>query len=225
MKTVKFKNYFCYHTINMPKKPWYKHLVFVIPAAVVLAVVLFYLLRVPILQSMGNYLRSEDEPAKTRYLFVLSGGAYDRGHEAAKLFKAGLVDTIVVTGENVSQNLLALGIDINEAQLSDSALVRFGIPQERILLIPKGTSTLEEASVIRDFCLKKGQIRATVISDKFHTGRARKLIGPVLKKADIKLTMLGAPSSQYDEDHWWQSEYGLIMVNNEYAKVFYYLLK
>lgn len=208
----------------MPQKPFYKRLWVKIAASLVLGALLFFMLKVPILQAMGNNLRSEDEPVKTRYLFVLSGGAYDRGHEAARLYKAGLVDTIVCTGENIQQNLLALGIDINEAQLTDSALVRFGVPQERILLLQKGTSTLQEASVIRDFCLKKGQLRASVLSDKFHTGRAKELIKPVLKKEGIELTMIGSPSSQYNEDRWWESEDGLIMVNNEYAKKLYYLL-
>lgn len=208
----------------MPQKPFYKRLWVKIAASLVLGALLFFMLKVPILQAMGNNLRSEDEPVKTRYLFVLSGGAYDRGHEAARLYKAGLVDTIVCTGENIQQNLLALGIDINEAQLTDSALVRFGVPQERILLLQKGTSTLQEASVIRDFCLKKGQLRASVLSDKFHTGRAKELIKPVLKKEGIALTMIGSPSSQYNEDRWWESENGLIMVNNEYAKKLYYLL-
>lgn len=207
----------------MPQKPFYKRLWVKIAASLVLGALLFFMLKVPILQAMGNNLRSEDEPVKTRYLFVLSGGAYDRGHEAARLYKAGLVDTIVCTGENIQQNLLALGIDINEAQLTDSALVRFGVPQERILLLQKGTSTLQEASVIRDFCLKKGQLRASVLSDKFHTGRAKELIKPVLKKEGIELTMIGSPSSQYNEDRWWESENGLIMVNNEYAKKLYYL--
>lgn len=190
-----------------------------------IAIALFFALKIPLLKAMGNYLRSEDTPKKVRYMFVLSGGAYDRGREAARFYKAGLVDTIVLTGQNVALNLKALGIDINEAQLTDSALVRFGVPQERIILIPKGTSTLEEAGIIKDFCLKKGQLTAQILTDKFHTGRAKKLIRPILKKEGIELTMVGSPSSQYNEDEWWESENGLIMVNNEYAKVFYYLLK
>jgi uncharacterized SAM-binding protein YcdF (DUF218 family) len=208
----------------MPQKPFYKRLWLRVLVALGLGIALFFAFKVPILQAMGNNLRSEDEPVKTRYLFVLSGGAYDRGHEAARLYKAGLVDTLVCTGENIQQNLLALGIDINEAQLTDSALVRFGVPQERIIVVPKGNSTLQEASVIRDFCLKKGQLRASVLSDKFHTGRAKELIKPILKKEGIGLTMIGSPSSQYNEDRWWESENGLIMVNNEYAKKVYYLL-
>ncbi len=190
-----------------------------------IAIALFFALKIPILKAAGNYLRSEDQPQKSRYMFVLSGGAYDRGKEAARLYKAGMVDTLVLTGQNVAMNLKALGIDINEAQLTDSALVHFGVPQERIIMLPKGTSTLEEASVIKDFCVKKGQLKAMVLSDKFHTGRAKKLIRPILKKEGIELVMVGSPSSQYDEDNWWESENGLIMVNNEYAKVFYYLLK
>lgn len=190
-----------------------------------ISVALFFILKIPILKAAGNYLRSEDEPQKSRYMFVLSGGAYDRGKEAARLYKAGMVDTLVLTGQNVAMNLKALGIDINEAQLTDSALVHFGVPQSRIIMLPKGTSTLEEASVIKDFCIKKGQLKAMVLSDKFHTGRAKKLIRPILKKEGIELIMIGSGSSQYDEDNWWESENGLIMVNNEYAKVFYYLLK
>jgi len=34
-----------------------------------------------------------------------------------------------------------------------------------------------------------------------------------------------APSSEYDVNAWWNSEQGLLMVNNEYVKTLYYLLK
>lgn len=205
--------------------PIFKNLYTRVLFALFVAIALFFALKIPILQAMGNYLINEDKPEKSRYLFVLSGGAYDRGRKAAELFKAGIADTIVLTGQNVASNLKALGITINEAQLTDSALVRFGVPQSNIILIPKGTSTLEEAGIIRDFCMQRGQLKAQVLSDRFHTGRAKKLIRPILKKEGIQLNMLGSPSSMYTEEIWWESENGLIMVNNEYAKVFYYLIK
>ncbi|UPT68958.1 MAG: hypothetical protein M0D57_10195 [Sphingobacteriales bacterium JAD_PAG50586_3] len=89
--------------INKAQKPLYKRLWFRVMVALGLGIALFLAFKVPILQAVSNNLRSEDEPVKTRYLFVLSGGAYDRAHEAARLYKAGLVDTLVCTGENVEK--------------------------------------------------------------------------------------------------------------------------
>lgn len=173
---------------------------------------------------MGNLLISTDAPQRQPYLFVLSGNAYDRGKYAASLFKQGLVDTIVCTGENTSLNLKVLGITLNEAQMTDSALVYFGVPQQNIKLIAQGTSTKEESTVIANFCNKHNLKQAQVVTDMFHTGRARTTIAKALKPFDIVLTMPGAPATLYNEQEWWKSEYGLIYVNNEYAKSLYYIL-
>jgi hypothetical protein len=47
----------------------------------------------------------------------------------------------------------------------------------------------------------------------------------LLEDAGIQVLIRGAPSSLYDESLWWESETGLIMVNNEYVKLGYYFLK
>jgi hypothetical protein len=36
---------------------------------------------------------------------------------------------------------------------------------------------------------------------------------------------VAANSLVYDSDSWWTSEEGLLMVNNEYVKLLYYLVK
>jgi hypothetical protein len=64
-----------------------------------------------------------------------------------------------------------------------------------------------------------------VLSSKLHTHRINEVFRKKLKDAGITLVVRGAPSSQFDEMHWWQSENGLIAVNNEWIKRMYYWWK
>ena len=41
---------------------------------------------------------------------------------------------------------------------------------------------------------------------------------------EIEVLLSGCSHSFYDENFWWESEEGMIMVNNEYMKLLYYYL-
>ena len=51
-----------------------------------------------------------------------------------------------------------------------------------------------------------------------------KIIAAIFEKGGIEIILRGAPSSGYKEDNWWAEEAGLLMVNNEYVKLFYYYI-
>src|SRR5579864_5511732 len=59
-----------------------------------------YVFRTPLLQSIATNLIVEDPLQKSEAMFVLSGGAYDRGNEAGRLFKLGYANRIICTGGN-----------------------------------------------------------------------------------------------------------------------------
>jgi hypothetical protein len=41
----------------------------------------------------------------------------------------------------------------------------------------------------------------------------------------VSLEVAGAPHSRFDVSNWWQHEDGLIYLNNEYIKLFFYWFK
>jgi uncharacterized SAM-binding protein YcdF (DUF218 family) len=197
----------------------------VVIGIILLAVLMLYAARRPIMRVFGNYLIQEDELARCEALFVLSGNPKDRALEAARLLKAGYAPKVVCTGESVHRILLVVGDSTDEAGLSRMGLIAAGVPDNQIEVLHIGTSTREESEAILAYCKIKGLKKIMVVSDKFHTNRIDYAFRDVFEDAGIQLVLRGSPSNAYSESNWWANEEGLIMVNNEYIKLLYYYIK
>lgn len=199
---------------------WIKRIAFVLLASLAL-----YLARVPILRGIGSYLVSADPLAHADVAFVLGGSATDRGTEAAKLHYAGLTDHFVCTGKNVPGDLLELGIDLPECEMTKRVLVRCGVPEHRITALREGTSTKEEAEALLNLVRRQPVDTVIVVSHAFHLRRARNVFEEPFREVGITVIMHPASSSAFDENDWWTEEQGLLMVQNEYVKLLYYAIK
>lgn len=173
----------------------------------------------------GNYLIHEDELKKSEAIFVLSGSPADRAAEAARLLKSSWAPKVVCTGIQVPLLFKVIDVTLDEADLSKMSLISAGVSNERIEVLHVGSSTREESGAILSYCKSNNFKRVIVVSDKFHTHRMNYAFRDIFEDADIELILRGAPSSGYDENLWWAEESGLLMVNNEYVKLFYYFLK
>ena len=174
----------------------------------------------------GNYLICEDEIEHVEVMFVLGGGSFDRGNEAAKLYKEGYADRIVCLGENVPTIFQILDISYSESEIASRNIIKKNeVSRSVVEILEKGTSTKEESEYIIKYCIENNIKQAIVLSSKFHTRRISNVFKPLFDAGNIKLILVGAPSSDYSEDEWWKSEAGMIMVNNEYMKLLYYFLK
>ncbi len=172
----------------------------------------------------GNFLIREDELCQVDALFILSGNAESRAMETARLLKSAYAPMAICTGEVVPDMLKEAGININEAELSRKKLLKQGIPERRIILLPVGTSTREEGDAILANCISNHYRKIIVVSDKFHTHRINYVFRDKFENAGIDLILHGAPALNYSEDCWWANEAGLLMVNNEYVKLVYYFI-
>lgn len=190
-----------------------------------LGIAAFFILSKPALCLAGRFLVSEDPLEKADVIFVLSGDAWDRGNEAVKLFQRDYAPVIICTGENIPHNLKALDIEMPESRITAQNIINQGVADSVVLVIEKGTSTFEESAVILDYCLKNKVEKCIIVSSKFHTRRINITFKEKFREQDIRYMIHGAPSTLYFEDHWWENEYGLIALNNEYIKLAYYWLK
>ena len=190
-----------------------------------LVLLILFIVRKPILRALGNYLIYENDLQKTEAMFVLSGSPYDRGREAARLYKEDFAERIVCVGENVPHNFKVLDIQIIESELTKLQLIKSGVSDESITVLPKGTSTLEESDHILQYCRENGFAKVMVVSSKFHTRRIKQVFKKKFSRNGIEVVIRGAPSSEFNEQTWWENEYGLLFVNNEYVKQLYYLFK
>ena len=112
-----------------------------------------------------------------------------------------------------------------ESELTKLYIESLGLSETVTTVIPEGTSTMEESDVILQYLTDNGISSCIIVSSKFHTRRVRRVFKDKLEDEGIQVLITGAPSRSYEEDKWWQSENGLLAVNNEYVKLLYYWLK
>lgn len=190
---------------------------------ILLLCVFTYTLRIPFAKAASSFLIKERITPGKKSCFILSGNAYDRGNCAISLYKSGLVASFYCSGANVSNDLKSIGIFKTESDIQKEFLVRSGIPDSLIQIVPYGTSTREELKAIDSFCAKNNIQKGLIISTYFHTHRIHSECKKYkrLNQFDIR----GCSNSLFNEQFWWQNEYGCIALNNEYIKLILYSIK
>lgn len=206
--------------LGWPKARWARRVL-----AGVVVLLFLWLFRYPLMRAAGNFLITEDPLTRVDAVFVLGGSVFDRGVEAARVHGLGLSDRFIFTGAPVPNSLEALAIDSTEAQCTRHAAVEAGLPLEQTTVLNVGTSTYEEFEALLEYAQAERLDTVMVISSSFHLRRIGRVFRKPFRKVGITVLLHGAPSSFYDEQRWWAAEEGLIMVNNEYVKLAYYLLK
>ncbi len=181
--------------------------------------------KTPILRSFSGFLIKQDAPEQADAMVVLSGNAFDRGNEGARLFRDGYAHHVICPGGNLERAFLIMGDTVYESELLGKNIVRNGVPDSLVTILRYGTSTAEEADTLLGYCRAHQIKKLLVVTSLFHTRRAGKVYRKKFADTGIKIIMRGAHDSQFDENNWWKDEYGLIALNNEYMKTFYYFLK
>lgn len=194
-------------------------------SAIMVIVLMVWAFRYTLLRSMGNYLHYADPLQETELMVVLAGSPLDRANAAAELYHSGLAQQVATTGGQVPHDFAVMNLNILECDLTAHQLTKQGVPDSMIDRIIYGTSTLEESDTILQYCLARNIQSVTIVSSAFHTRRIKRFFKDKFEAAGITICIYGAPSSRFTLDRWWENEYGLLAVNNEYVKLLYYILK
>ena len=193
---------------------------------VLLAVVMaLWLARVPLMRALGNWLIEEDPLAQADAIVVLGGAPIERAPVGAQLLRAGWAPQLVFTGEIPDERLMLYGISRTEASLGLDAAMLDSANRGHVTLLEVGTSTQEEANAVRDFAVENSLRKVIIVTTEFHTRRAGKVFRKALEPAGVGVLVRAAPGRDYTAARWWESEAGMIMVNNECMKTLYYALK
>lgn len=186
---------------------------------------LLFAFRTPILRACGTALMHEDKLQQADAMFILSGGGYDRGNEAYRVYRSGYTKQIICTGGNPVVEMKVFDIDTLESDMTTANLKRLNIPDSNIVQIKYGTSTQEEKDTIINYCKQHQLKKVILLSSRLHTARVHSVFRKPFEDAGVELIIHGAPSSRFNEYEWWKSEDGLIAVNNEWIKTLYYWWK
>jgi hypothetical protein len=167
-------------------------------------------LRHSLLRSAGWALVAEDSPAKAD-IIVVSSDALSAGMlEAADLFKAGFATRVAIFNRPVTRlqrELVRRGAPtIDPAAFSLQVLHSQGVTD--VVLIPPVVGTVDEGSVLQQWCAANSIHSLLFISVTDHSRRTRRVLDRALGRHGIRVVVRYARWSEFDPDSWWQSRAG-----------------
>lgn len=174
----------------------------------------------------AEWLVVRDRLAKSELLFIPSGNVVWRAPLVARLYRDGYAPRVLVTGGYYSDYFLLLtGETFTDAEMVARVLANLGVPREAMALVKGGTSTYEEALILRKYVDDHSVRSVIVVTSNFHSRRARWIFRKVLGGRQVGISMVEADHANFTTRNWWRHEDGLITVSNEYIKLVYYFLR
>jgi uncharacterized SAM-binding protein YcdF (DUF218 family) len=173
---------------------------------------------------IASVLITEDPLGPADLIVVLSGSVPDRPRYAADLYRQGHAPRILCASAQIPDFIRALGRPMTHAELSAVVLRRYGVPHKALLVLKRSTSTYEELALVRDTMREKGWRRAILVSSPTHLRRIRFTWRHLTEDQGPEAILRATPYSTFHRERWWRYERDLIRVQNEYAKILYYLL-
>jgi uncharacterized SAM-binding protein YcdF (DUF218 family) len=196
-------------------------------ALLLLLGILAFLFRSSILTGIADYLIVNDRLQPADVLFLLNSEVNTRPFRAAELYRQGFAPVVVIA-RSEDTPVVSLGLVPNDTDISIGVMEKLGVPAEKIVVLtrPGGvTSTFDEAAELKKY-IETNQVRKIIlVTSAFHTRRARWIFQRTLQGLPVALEMEAVPYTGFDQTNWWKNEGGLIALNNEYIKLFYYSIK
>ena len=187
--------------------------------ALALLVVVLWLSRGSWLPLLSTFLDVSQSPRQADFIVLLGGGKANRAQAAVDLYQQGFAPRVIISGGP----LYRYGIECSTALLTLDDVQRMGLPADVVLLSDEATSTWDETQQLLALLEQEGALSALIVTDPVHTRRTRATYRKLQTTQAIELTFVAAEAT-FPTHRWWQSEEGLIAVQNEYIKLAYYLL-
>ena len=204
-----------------------------------LAAALLWLARRPLLRAVGGFLiANAGEAAGGDLIILLNGGLSTRPFLAARLCRTGppgapeLTESPelteprpIVLARLADTQEVRMGVIPNISESTRDLLIKSGVPAARVHLLTSDrwiAGTWYEAILICAFMRANGYRRGLIVTDAFHTRRARWAFRKVMGDDRVSFECAATPFSLNMAGRWWCSEYAVIQEFQEYIKFLYY---
>jgi uncharacterized SAM-binding protein YcdF (DUF218 family) len=184
-----------------------------------------YVCRAPLLRGVAEAWIVDDVPTKADALVVLGGGVQYRPFAAARLYKKGLAPKILIMDIKLGATD-EMGLTQPQKDLTRRLLLHQGVPENAIEMVGRTVSNTAEESVgVFDWAQQHGARNLIVVTEIFHTRRARWIFRKRFKGTGTDIQMVAVEPVEYQAKNWWHSEQGLIAFQEEIFKFLYYRFK
>ena len=190
----------------------------------ILLAALAWLLRRPILRRIGGFLvSSEGNAEQSDVLILMNGNISTRPFLAEELYQDAQIPIVFARLADTQE--VRMGVIPNISAATRELLIKSGVAEDHIHLLKSDrwvASTWEEAILVCSFMQTNGYRRGVIVTDAFHTRRARWIFRKLMPDDEYSFECLATPFSKKLSAHWWCSEYATIQVFQEYIKFLHY---
>lgn len=158
-------------------------------------------------------------PPRADAIFVFAGDVPDRARCAAELHARGVAPKVVFNGSRVLPELIAVDRPMSDAAVNATVAMQAGLPIEAAVVLPEGTSTWEDAGVLRRWAEQNGARTIVAITSPIHSRRARATLALVSRSTGLQVSVYSCGQPLGPESLWWLQERPLVQVANESLKL------
>ena len=190
---------------------------------IVLSVIVATLiLLIIIAANLGNFLIVNDDLRKADVIAVFSGDNGPRTEKGVELLKEGLGDYLILSGGVVYD-------DVTMAELMKNHALKLGVPEEKILLDDKASTTHENAEYTKEIIEENDFKSVIVVTSEYHSRRSKlameKALEDTLVDGKPVEVMVANSAEEKFTSKWWTSGNSVLIVISEYLKLIGYWAK
>jgi uncharacterized SAM-binding protein YcdF (DUF218 family) len=182
-----------------------------------------YSARYWVLRKIGRFLVVDDDPVSCDAIVLLNGNLSTRAYRAVEVYNRYRAPILIARLADTEEVLLGVIPNISDA--TRELLIRRGVAAADIIVVTSNrwvAGTWAEAILLCARIRKSGYGAVTIVTDAFHTRRARWTFRKVMRDDKVEFACAATAYSLKLADQWWRSEYGLVQVFVEYIKFGHY---
>lgn len=158
-------------------------------------------------------------PARADAIFVFAGDVPDRPRCAAELHARGVAPLVVFGGSRIAPELLAVDRPMTDAAVNATVAMQAGLPIDAAVVVPEGTSTWEDAAVLRRWAERAGARSLVVVTSAIHSRRAKLTLDLMARATGLEVAVVSCNEAPGPGSLWWLEERPLVQVSNETLKL------
>jgi uncharacterized SAM-binding protein YcdF (DUF218 family) len=186
-----------------------------------LAINSFLLLLIFALFNLGIWLSEPaKKPIQADLIVTLGGGSGERDQMAARLYKAGYADKILITGMGRSSKA---GLSYYQYPRSLFFLMQ-GIPVEALMFDGLAINTHQESINIAALMAAQHWRSVLVVSDPPHIQRINYCLETLFNNNGLSYRLIPSDIPSWHTGRWWQEPRWLFFCVSEAIKLVYYAL-
>jgi len=146
---------------------------------------------------------------------------------AMVLVRAGLARKVLLTRQQLALESASVQqrAMLSELEITRRVLLARGVKDQAIRVLPGeiGAPT-DEARELAAFLTTRPVATVAVVTNSFHTRRARMVFRRMLSESTGRVTFVSVPQERVDPSSWWRTGHGCVVYLTEYPKLLYYCL-